>query len=228
LTQVKAGAGAVCHVLPAGKGAAAAVGRCRAHARVPPGEITSAEDDMDIYHRRAVREFTRELVDHEKVRFVIAAAVQAPSAMNRQPWSFVVVEDQAALDRYSRAAKAHLLETLREDSPLGQYRALLAEPSFHLFYHAPALIVICATSAEEGTAEDCCLAAENLMLAAHGADLGTCWIGFARSWLDLAVGRKELGIPSHYIPVAPIAIGHPKVSMPPVSRQHPDIRWLAP
>lgn len=184
-------------------------------------------DLMDaIYHRRAVREFTHEPVEPRLIRSVIAAAVQAPSAMNRQPWSFVVVEDQAALERTSRNAKALLLKTVREDAPLGQYRALFAEPSFHIFYHAPAVIIVCATSAEEGAAEDCCLAAENLMLAAHGTGLGTCWIGFSRPWLDLPEGRKELGIPAYYIPVAPIAIGHPKAVMPPVPRGHPDILWL--
>ncbi len=184
-------------------------------------------DLMDaIYHRRAVREFTNQPVAPELIRFVIAAAIQAPSAMNRQPWSFVVIEDQAALERLSRDAKAFLLRTLREEAPLGHYRALLADPSFHLFYHAPALIVVCATSAEEGMAEDCCLAAENLMLAAHGAGLGTCWIGFSRPWLDLPEGKKELGIPAHYVPVAPIAIGHPKAPMPAVPRGHPDILWI--
>jgi len=184
-------------------------------------------DLMDaIYHRRAVREFKSDAVDREMIRFIIAAAVQAPSAMNRQPWFFVVIEDQAALERYSCNAKAHLLATVPESAPLGQYRALLAEPTFQLFYHAPALIVICATSTEEGSAEDCCLAAENLMLVAHSAGLGTCWVGFSRSWLDLPAGRKELGIPMHYVPIAPIAIGHPKVSMPPVPRRHADILWI--
>lgn len=184
-------------------------------------------DLMDaVYHRRAVRAFKSEAVDRETIRFVIAAAVQAPSAMNRQPWSFVVVEDQPALERCSREAKAHLLKMMPEGGPLGEYRVLLADPGFHLFYHAPALIVICATSAEEGAAEDCCLAAENLMLAAHGAGLGTCWIGFARPWLDLPEGRKELGIPAHYVPVAPIAIGHPKAPAPPVPRRHADILWI--
>jgi nitroreductase len=186
-------------------------------------------DLMDaIYHRRAVREFSREPVDPELIRFVIAAAVQAPSAMNRQPWSFVVVEDQAALEHLSENAKALLLRTMREDTPLGHYRGLLADPGFHLFYHAPAVIVVCATSREEGVAEDCCLAAENLMLAAHGAGLGTCWIGFSRPWLDLPEGKKELGVPAHYVPVAPIAIGHPKAPMPAVPRNHPDILWIQP
>jgi nitroreductase len=184
-------------------------------------------DLMDaIYRRRAVREFNSESVDREAMRFIIAAAVQAPSAMNRQPWSFAVVENQAALERYSRNSKAHLLKTIPESGPLAHYRALLSEPTFNIFYHAPALIVICATSAEEGTAEDCCLAAQNLMLAAHGAGLGTCWIGFSRPWFDLPDGRKELGIPRHYMPVAPIAVGHPKAPIPTVPRRHADILWI--
>lgn len=183
-------------------------------------------DLMDaIFHRRAVREFKNEAVDRETIRFVIAAAVQAPSAMNRQPWCFAVVEDREALERCSRQAKAHLLRTVPETAPLGHYRALLAEPGFDVFYHAPALIVICATSTEEGTAEDCCLAAQNLMLTAHATGLGTCWIGFSRPWLNLPEGKKELGIPTHYVPVAPLAIGHPKGPTPAVARRHPDIFW---
>jgi nitroreductase len=186
-------------------------------------------DLMDaIYHRRAVRDFKSDAVDRETLRFVIAAAVQAPSAMNRQPWSFVVVEEREVLDRFSRDAKAHLLKIMPETGPLDQYRQLLAEPTFHLFYHAPALIVICATSSDEGVAEDCCLAAENLMLAAHGAGLGTCWIGFARPWLNLPESIKELHVPAHYVPVAPIAIGHPKTAAAPVPRRHADILWIGP
>lgn len=177
-----------------------------------------------IYHRRAVREFTSEPVERETIRLIIAAAIQAPSAMNQQPWSFVVVEDKEALDRYSRSAKAHLLATAT--ASLGHYRELLADANFQIFYHAPALVVICATSADAGAAEDCCLAAQNLMLAAYGAGLGTCWIGFARPWLDLAEGRRELGIPAHHVPVAPIILGHPKAAPPAVARRPPDILWI--
>ena len=43
--------------------------------------------------------------------------------------------------------------------------------------------------------EDCSLAAENLMLAAFAERLGTCWIGFAQSYLNTAEGRTALGIP---------------------------------
>ena len=47
-----------------------------------------------IYHRRAVREYTSDLVDQETLKFLIDAAIQAPSAVNQQPWSFAVVRDK--------------------------------------------------------------------------------------------------------------------------------------
>ena len=65
-----------------------------------------------IYSRRAVREFTAEPVDDKALRQLIDAAVQAPSAVNQQPWSFFVVQDKALLARISREAKSHMLRTI--------------------------------------------------------------------------------------------------------------------
>jgi len=39
--------------------------------------------------------------------------------------------------------------------------------------------------------EDCALAAENLMLAAHGVGLGSCWIGLAQGLLNTPDGNKD-------------------------------------
>jgi nitroreductase len=51
-----------------------------------------------IYSRRAVRAFTDEPVDEATLRRLIDAAIQAPSAVNQQPWTFTVVRNQAVLD----------------------------------------------------------------------------------------------------------------------------------
>jgi len=61
-----------------------------------------------IYTRRAVREFTAEPVPDETLRQLIDAAVQAPSAVNQQPWSFCVVRDKLLLARISGEAKAYI------------------------------------------------------------------------------------------------------------------------
>lgn len=186
-------------------------------------------DLMDaIFHRRATRDFTQAPVDDDAIRFVIGAAVQAPNAMNRQPWSFAVVKNRAILDRCAERAKAHVLASLAPGSPLAHYRDHLASREFHIFYNAPALIVISATAPDAMATQDCCLAAQNLMLAAHGNGLGTCWIGFAESWLSQPEGRKEIGIPSHHRPVAPIIIGHPRIAPPAPPRRQPDILWIEP
>jgi nitroreductase len=68
--------------------------------------------DVAITGRRAVREYTAQAVDEKLIRALIGAAVQAPSAVNQQPWTFTVVRDQGVLDRISREAKLHMLATM--------------------------------------------------------------------------------------------------------------------
>jgi nitroreductase len=180
-----------------------------------------------IYHRRAVREYTSEPVDRETLEFLVDAAIQAPSAVNQQPWSFAVVREQDVLDRISRESKRHMLGALPAVPASDHFRQLLSDPDFQIFYHAPALIVISAVAASPWAVEDCSLAAENLMLATHAKGLGSCWIGFAQPWLNSPAGKAALGFPAAYIPVAPIIVGRPKAAPPPVPRKTPEIRWIA-
>jgi len=179
-----------------------------------------------IYTRRAVRDFTGEPVAEALIRGLIDAAVQAPSAVNQQPWSFTVVRDRALLARISEAAKAHMLATMPAGPASRRFQALLSDPDFDIFYHAPVLIVISCTGDSPWAIEDCALAAQNLMLAAREAGLGTCWIGFAQGWLGTAEGKTALGLTPAHVPVAPIILGHPASLPPPVPRKAPNIRWI--
>jgi len=133
-----------------------------------------------IYTRRAVRDFTAEPVDEKTLDELIDAAVQAPSAVNQQPCSFCVVRDKTVLATISREAKAHMVRT----TPIGlmshHFDEILNDANFDIFYHAPVLNVISTVAEIPWAVEDCALAAENLMLAARGAGLGTCWIGFSQ------------------------------------------------
>ncbi len=177
----------------------------------PPSRVRCGVDVMDaIYERRAVRAYTRRMVERETVQRLIEAAIQAPSAVNQQPWAFVVVQDAALLRRLSERSKQLSLAELKPGTPLWEHRAMLADPAVDVFHGASTLIVVCATPAAWPANEDCCLAAQNLMLAAHGLGLGTCPIGFARGALNESATKQELGIPADHSAVFPIALGQPR------------------
>ena len=179
-----------------------------------------------IEGRRSVREYASEAIDEGVIRRLIKAAIAARNAVNLQPWTFTVVRDQDLLARISRDAKAHLLETMARDAHAEQFRARLSDPHFHIFYHAPVLVVISASASGPWIVEDCALAAENMMLSAFAEHLGTCWIGFAQGYLNTHEGKSALVIPEAWVPVAPVIVGRPKVSSPAVARTEPEIRWI--
>ena len=179
-----------------------------------------------IYSRRAVRDFTTEVVDEKALRQLIDAAIQAPSAVNQQPWSLSVVRDKALLARISREAKVHMLRTSSAVLASHHFQELLSNPEFDIFYHAPVLIVISAVAESPWAVEDCSLAAENLMLAASAAGLGTCWIGFTQAWLGTPEEKAALKLSETCVPVAPIIVGHPKSPAPPVPRKIPTVNWI--
>jgi nitroreductase len=189
---------------------------------------------MDIHEaisgRRSTREYTKQMVDEATVRRLIAAAIQAPNAVNTQPWTFTVVREQTLLERLSREAKAHMLATMPTDMAAGNraehFRSTLGDPGFQIFYHAPVLILISGNAPASWIIEDCALAAQNLMLAAYALGLGTCWIGFAQSYLNTAAGKQALGLPESWVPVAPIIVGHPSAAPAAVPRKAPEIRWV--
>ena len=179
-----------------------------------------------IYGRRAVREFTTEPVEEELLRQLVDAAVQAPSAVNQQPWLFTIVRDKELLARVSNEAKAHMLRTSAAALASHHFQHILEDPKFDIFYGAPVLVIISAAAGPWAT-EDCALATENMMLAAHAAGLGTCWIGFAQGWLGTPDGKAAMKLPENDIPVAPLIVGHPKSLPAAVSRKSPRIDWIS-
>lgn len=176
-----------------------------------------------IRGRRSVRAFKPEPVSRELLNQLVEAAILAPSAVNEQPWHFTIITNRAALDNIASSAKACMLEDVAEQPD--HFRQTLSDAQFHIFYHAPALVVISAASGTRWAVEDCTLAAENLMLAAHALGLGTCWIGFAQRWLETVEGRAALGFADGEQAVAPIIVGHPKTSATAVERRKPRVRW---
>ena len=177
-----------------------------------------------VMQRRAVRQYLPAAIERPLIEWLINTAVQAPSAMNMQPWAFAVITGTSRIDEYARRAKEHLIASSALLPP--RLREMLADPAFSMFYHAPALVLVLAKTDEAQAREDACLAAQTLMLAARNENLGTCWIGLATPWLNLAEIKTELGIPQLCHVLAPVVMGHPAAWPEPPGRHMPEIRWV--
>lgn len=140
--------------------------------------------------RRSIRRYLPLPVARELVDALLETAVTAPSAHNRQPWRFLVIETQAAKENLARSMGERLrADRSRDGDPADAIDADVAR-SYARLTGAPVLIVICTTMADmdryaddkrnqaerlmatQGTA----MAAQNLLLAAHAAGLGVCWM----------------------------------------------------
>lgn len=186
-----------------------------------------------IRSRRAVRSYAPERLGETPILELLDAAVRAPTAMHREPWAFVVVQDRATLQRLSDRAKAMQRDTAiavgwgsagpsRHDHP-----SRLDDPAFNLFHDAGTLVVVCRTDDSRFAEADCWLAAGNLMIEAAARGLGTCCIGYAVPVLNAPETKRELGIPFTATAVAPIVVGTPRETPPAVPRKPPEIlRWL--
>jgi nitroreductase len=185
-------------------------------------------NEMDVFQailsRRSVREYTSQKVDTKRIRLLIEAAVRAPTAMHREPWAFVVVQDKELLKGLSDRVKPLFIEQIKP----GAYSFdKVKDPGFNVFYDASTLIIICAKKDGSFTEADCWLAAENLMLSACAMDLGTCVIGAALLGLNDAKEKLRLGIPDNYEAVAPILVGFPSGETKASDRKTPLIlNWL--
>jgi nitroreductase len=188
-----------------------------------------------IYRRRAVRAYKPDVVEEQRIRALLDAAVHAPTAMHQEPWKFIVVQNRALLKRLSDRAKematiyaAHHGPLLKSPVATGEkVFAPLADPDFNIFYDAGTLVVICAKPTNEFVGADCWLAAENLMLSACAVGLGSCCIGFAVPVLNVPEVKAELGIPADVHAFAAIILGVQRGDARPVSRKPPVVlRWI--
>ncbi|MBD5245087.1 MAG: nitroreductase family protein [Barnesiella sp.] len=146
-----------------------------------------------IMTRTSVREYQNRPVGRDTVEILLRAAMAAPTAVNKQPWTFVVVDEREVLDSLT----AYL-----------PYARMLA--------HAPLAIVTCGdmTRAIEGDAremwvQDVSAATENLLLAAHAVGLGAVWTGVYPIDERVEGVRKALALPDNLVPLAVVPVGYP-------------------
>ena len=152
-----------------------------------------------ILKRTSIRSYKNKPVEKEEIEKLLRAGMAAPTAMNKQPWHFVVVTDKGQLQKLSEA---------------NPYAAMAAK--------APLAIVVCGdmNKAAEGNArefwiQDCSAATENILLATTGMGLGAVWTGTYPSKEHCADVAKVLGLPESLIPLNTIVIGYPDADVSP-------------
>lgn len=141
-----------------------------------------------ILQRRSIRKYTSESINDAMITALLKAAMAAPSASNRTPWHFVVINNRQQLD------------SLADAHPYGK-----------MLYNAPLCIAVCGDTAvsELYWVQDCSAATENLLLAATSLDLGGVWLGVFPRQERVTQVKNILQLPPHVIPLNLIAIGHP-------------------
>lgn len=150
-------------------------------------------DFLDIIHRRkSVRSFSGEDVSNQDITELLKAGMAAPSAVNFQPWEFLVVKEKSMLGRLGKAL-----------------------PYAKMLFKAGAGIVVCAESSkayngmEEFAIIDASLATENILLAAEALGLGALWTALYPEEDRMKTVRDALHIPESIIPLNLVPVGHP-------------------
>lgn len=156
-----------------------------------------------IMDRRSIRRYLDKPVEHEKLEVVVRCGINAPSAVNRQPWIVRVVEDQQLIKDVTEVYKKENAEQVKRDANFK-----------NMFRNAPNLICVCTP--KNGGDLDAGLLGENMMLAAQSLGLGTCCLGGPVRFLNSNANAKffidRLDIPEGYQLNYILAIGYPDES----------------
>ncbi|MBR5632187.1 MAG: nitroreductase family protein [Bacteroidales bacterium] len=177
-----------------------------------PDSNTSVDNEVKdnaietIMTRTSIRSFTDRAVSADTVEMLLRAGMAAPTAVNLQPWHFVVVNDRAKIDELGGNGRQS-----------------------QMWHESPLVIVVCGNmeKAMEGVGQafwvqDCSAATENILLAAHALGLGAVWTGCYPIEERVANISQVLGLPEHIVPLCAIVMGYPNESPQPKDKWKPE------
>ncbi|MFH1753044.1 MAG: nitroreductase [Candidatus Omnitrophota bacterium] len=176
----------------------------------------------NIKSRRSVRDFRQDGIPEEVIKKILEAGSFAPSALNRQPWRFVVVSEEAAIKELSLAVRKRLkglyrltpilrffLKDFRDERFVKALKKTASSEEETVFHGAPLVIFAANDTRYSNTVIDCALACQNMALAAHSMGVGSCFIGRAK-----AIPRRSLlmkfSLPAYYDFNTCVAFGYAK------------------
>jgi nitroreductase len=173
-----------------------------------------------LINRRAIRDYQNKEVPLPIIKEILQDTCLAPTATNRQPCRFIIVQDRNLIKRLSDESKGNLLvDAVKNPASLSpDYKAILSDENFNVFYNAPCLVLFIGSTDLRLVDVDVALTVAYFMFSATSKGLGTCWIGLGAHIRDSMI-LKEIGMPNDCRIVAPVIVGYP-VSIPPASERH--------
>jgi len=172
-----------------------------------------------LYERRAVRKFKDKVVGKEIIEQLLDAGRMAPSAINRQPWTFYVVTKKEDIKLFSKEIAKSAIKSIPKMGVKNIVKAVVSgithlshgidfikaeDPVFH---GAPVVIFITAPKDNEWASLDIGMCAQNIMLAAKSLGLDTCPVGFGK-FVTETKSYSKLNIPEKEQVLLAVIIGY--------------------
>jgi coenzyme F420-0:L-glutamate ligase / coenzyme F420-1:gamma-L-glutamate ligase len=171
--------------------------------------------------RRSIRRYRPDAVGREVLERLFLSAASAPSAHNRQPWRYLVIEDASAKGALARAMGERLAADRARDGDSGDAIAGDVARSHARIAGASVLVLVCLTLEEADVYPDearshaeflmgvqsTAMATQNFLLAAHAEGLAACWM--CAPLFCPEVVRASLDVPPAWQPQGLITLGFP-------------------
>ncbi len=144
-----------------------------------------------IFNRTSIRSYSSEKVEKDAILTLLRAGMSAPTAVNKQPWAFMVIDDRDLMEKIGDEFK-----------------------NAGMIKKASCAIIVCGdlNLALEGVAQefwvqDCSAATQNILLAAHSMGLGAVWCGVYPNPERVEALKVLLSLPENIVPLNIIPIG---------------------
>jgi coenzyme F420-0:L-glutamate ligase/coenzyme F420-1:gamma-L-glutamate ligase len=169
--------------------------------------------------RRSIRRYRPDAVGRDVLERLFLSAAAAPSAHNRQPWRYLVIEDAAAKSALARAMGERLAADRARDGDPPDAIARDVARSHARITSPPVLVLVCLTLEEADVYPDAArshaeflmavqstaMATQNLLLAAHAEGLAACWM--CAPLFCPEVVRASLDMPPAWQPQGLVTLG---------------------
>jgi len=149
---------------------------------------------MELYDglitRRSIRKYTSEPVSREILEELVKAGMYAPSAVNCQPWHYIVIDDRAL---FAKIMEVHPYAKMLEDA-----QSAILVCGDEKLQHSDGYWIV-----------DCGAATQNILLAAHAKGLGAVWLGLHPREERKKKIKELFQLPGHVQPFSLISLGWP-------------------